>query len=220
MTLKKSLLPAALATFTLDIGAVAVIAPLPTATASGEDACREAIAVRTGGEDRGAVQGAVAEDPVEVELVGEQVGVDPTGGGTPQSPVEGGEHPPHRPAFGNRCHDGLGGLEARAHGGELGEGEVGPLELAGGGQDVGGELGHGPLGHVHHREHLEAAERSAEPLGLGEGRQRVAPGDEQGTDVTSLDLVHQGGARHLSQHPGQLGATARGPRGRGAVGRR
>lgn len=39
-----------LVAFTFAMGAAAVLAPLPAAAASGEEACREAIALRSGGQ--------------------------------------------------------------------------------------------------------------------------------------------------------------------------
>ncbi|MBL9059511.1 MAG: hypothetical protein JNK88_05755 [Mangrovicoccus sp.] len=50
MTKFQSSSSAALAALALAIGSTAALAPLPAAAASGEEACKEAIAVRTGGE--------------------------------------------------------------------------------------------------------------------------------------------------------------------------
>ena len=69
------------------------------------------------------------------------------------------------------------------------------------------------LGDVEHDERVEPAQRGAQPIGLGQGIDRVAAGDDQDPHVAGLDLVGQRHGRHLVRRPGagRAGCRARRP---------
>ena len=118
--------------------------------------------------------------------------------------VQCGEHPPNRLAVPDRRDNRSGGLQPGFQRGELGEGDVGALQLAGRRQHVGGERGERAFGDIDHREHVERPQRGLQPGRLGKGGERVATGHEQRTDVSGFDLVDERDRRHLTHHAGKL----------------
>jgi hypothetical protein len=95
-----------------------------------------------------------------------------------------GEAPPHGPAIGA---EGDHGRRVLGHHGSLElvdeVRDVGPLELAGAGQHVGGQRGGVGVADVGDGQDVEPGEQVAEAPGVRERRDRVAADDDEGPQV-------------------------------------
>jgi hypothetical protein len=65
------------------------------------------------------------------------------------------------------------------------------------------------VGDVDDREHVQRAERGPQAVRLGERGERIAAGDEEGLDVSRLDLGGERDRRDLPEDAGKLGPTPR-----------